>query len=103
MLLGARYPTNLDCDMAPALGVFPEAVLVGHWNELEMMRVGLQNAFETECRGVTLVGIDSDAALISDGSSWRVAGRNQVHVLGEGGWSSYQDGDEFELSLLSSH
>jgi cyanophycinase-like exopeptidase len=100
MLLGARYPTSLDFEMAPALQVFRQTVVAAHWDELETMRPGLQKKFESDrCAGM-LVGIDTDAALAGDGRNWRVAGKNQVHVLRAGSWATYHDGDEFELSIL---
>jgi cyanophycinase-like exopeptidase len=100
MLLGARYPTSLDFEMAPALGVFPQTVIAAHWNELETMRAGLQRKFESDSCGGILIGIDTDAALAGDGKKWRVAGKNQVHVLCAGSWATYHDGDEFELALF---
>lgn len=103
MLLGARYPTSLDFEMAPALDVFPQtqAVIAAHWDELESMREGIQRKFEVDSCGGILIGIDTDAVLAGDGRHWRVAGRNQVHVLLGASWATYHDGDEFELSLLS--
>jgi len=76
------------------------AVVAAHWDELETMQPGLQKKFESDSCAGTLVGIDTDAALAGDGRNWRVAGKNQVHVLRAGPWATYHDGDEFELSIF---
>ena len=69
MLLGARYPTSLDFEMAPALGVFPQTVIAAHWNELETMRAGLQRKFESDSCGGILIGIGGTR-------HWPVTARN---------------------------
>jgi hypothetical protein len=49
--------------------------------------------------GDTFIGLDEDTAMVGDGRSWEVIGRAKVHVLREGEWTRYAEGDEIELSL----
>jgi hypothetical protein len=45
------------------------------------------------------VGLDEDTAMVGDGRTWSVLGRQGVHVLRAGSWTTHRHGDRFELDL----
>ncbi len=49
--------------------------------------------------GQTFIGLDEDTAMVGDGARWEVIGRAKVHVLRDGEWTRYADGDAFELAV----
>jgi len=103
MLLGAWYPTSLAFESVRAgLAVFKSAVIVPHWDQLDVMSRGLRERFIAEAADGVVVGIDGDTCLRGDGHSWRVVGRGSVQVRREGTWCSYEEGVRFELPLADS-
>jgi hypothetical protein len=50
--------------------------------------------------GGTFIGMDEDTAMIGNGASWEVVGKSGIHVLKEGDWATFRDGDRFELAMI---
>ena len=46
------------------------------------------------------IGLDEDTAMMGRGSSWRVLGKSGIHVKKDDVWTTYRDGDGFELGLI---
>ena len=38
-------------------------------------------------------------AMVGDGRSWEVIGRSKIHVMRDGEWARYVEGDVIELAL----
>ena len=51
--------------------------------------------------GDTFIGLDEDTAMVGDGRSWEVIGRAKVHVLREGEWTRYAEGDEMAYGAMN--
>jgi cyanophycinase-like exopeptidase len=99
MLLGGQYPT-WDRARDPGLGLFPAAFIVAHWDEMETVQPGTQEAIIGLAHDDTLVGIDADTAMIGDGVTWQTAGRGGIHVLANNTWTHHQAPGSFALCLL---
>ena len=46
------------------------------------------------------IGLDEDTAMMGRGSSWAVLGKSGIHVKKDDAWTTYRDGDGFELGLI---
>lgn len=86
----------------PGLGYLRPGVLFGpHWDMLEVWMPGSREALAaTMPDDGVLIGIDEDTALLGDGTTWSVAGRQEVHVFASGAWRHLASGEVFELGLL---
>jgi cyanophycinase len=84
----------------PGLGFVRETLFGPHWDIVDTWVPGA-SAFIVGSvgDGDRFVGLDEDTAMIGDGDDWRVIGRQAIHVLVGGAWSSYHDGDAFALGL----
>ena len=47
----------------------------------------------------TLVALDEDTAMVGDGASWTVHGRQGIHLYRGGAWSDHVAGDRFDLRI----
>jgi cyanophycinase len=84
----------------PGLG-YVRGVLFGpHWDIVDTWVAGASTFIvDSVAPGEVFVGLDEDTAILGDGRAWSVAGRQGVHVLVDGAWSSYREGDRFDLDL----
>jgi cyanophycinase len=93
--------TDLAEIYKPGLGLTPTTVFAPHWDMVETFMPGATEfIIGSVPEGSTLVGLDEDTAMVGDGSSWEVMGRSSIHVrTADGTWTSYREGDRFELAL----
>jgi len=64
------------------LGLVASLVVIPHFDQMERWRPGAVEWFGAwRPPGTTLVGIDEDTALVHDGGTWTVRGRQSVWVL----------------------
>jgi cyanophycinase len=83
------------------LGLIPRTVLAPHWDIVDGWIPGARDfILGSVPEGYTFVGLDEDTAMLGDGSSWQVIGKNGIHVRLDDGWQTYREGDRFELPLL---
>ncbi len=77
------------------LGVVPRVAVIPHFDQMERWRPGAVEWFGAwQPQGTTLVGIDEDTALVHDGGTWRVRGRQSVWVIEPGHRSRHAHGAE---------
>jgi len=91
---------GFDAMWQPGLG-FTRRVLFGpHWDIVDTWIPGAR-AFIVESvdDGDTFIGLDEDTAIVGDGRSWSVLGRQRIHVLEDGAWRSFGPADAFELPI----
>ncbi|HWL91071.1 MAG TPA: Type 1 glutamine amidotransferase-like domain-containing protein [Actinomycetota bacterium] len=85
----------------PGLGIMPGTLFAPHWDIVDTWMPGASDFIVASVpEGSTFVGMDENTAMIGNGSSWEVVGTSGIHVLKEGAWASYRDGDPFELALI---
>lgn len=91
---------DLESVWQPGLGYFRDVLFGPHWDIIDTWVPGASRFIVGSVRpGQTFVGIDEETAMVGDGSSWTVHGRQGVHVLEDGGWTTHRAGDAFELKL----
>ena len=84
----------------PGLAVLRRAVLAPHWDIVDSWVPGAGEFIVGSVpEGSVFVGLDEDTAMLGDGSAWKVAGKSAIHVRAEGEWTTYRDGERFELPL----
>jgi cyanophycinase len=91
---------GFDTMWQPGLG-FVRGVLFGpHWDIVDSWVPGAKAFIVGSVEvGHTLVGLDEDTAMVGDGASWGVMGRQRIHVLANGGWRSFAAGETFDLPI----
>lgn len=91
---------DMDAIWAPGIGFVRNTVFGPHWDIVDTWVPGA-SAFivGSVAPGQTFLGLDEDTAIVGDGSAWRVMGRQAIHVLRDGVWDVYREGDAFELVL----
>jgi cyanophycinase len=100
---------DLESVWAPGLGYVRDVLFGPHWDIVDTWIPGASAFIVGSVRpGQTFVGLDEDTAMVGDGTSWKVIGRQKVHVLREsvprasgrdGVWEIFADGDAFELPV----
>lgn len=64
------------------LGAVPGLSVIPHFDQIDRWRPGALSSFAAwQPKSTTLVGIDEETAMVTDGDGWRVAGRQSVWVL----------------------
>ena len=82
----------------PGLGLVRRMVFGPHWDIVDTWVPGAKDFIVSSVEdGDTFVGLDEDTAMVGDGEAWNVIGRQQVHVLRDGEWSSHAEGAAFAL------
>lgn len=91
---------DLESVWAPGLGFVRDVVFAPHWDIVDVWAPGAGAFIVDSVRpGETFVGMDEDTAMVGDGTSWEVVGRQKIHLLREGEWEIFAEGDAFELPL----
>jgi cyanophycinase len=91
---------DLESVWAPGLGYLHDVLFGPHWDIVDVWVPGAGAYIVDSVRpGQTFVGLDEDTAMVGDGVSWKVIGRQKVHVLRDGEWEIFGDGDAFDLAL----
>ncbi len=104
---GVAYLTEMTYDSdsqdfehmwAPGLGYVRDVLFGPHWDIVDTWVPGASRFIVESVRpGQAFVGLEEETALVGDGSSWTVMGRQAIHVLRDGEWASYRDGDAVDL------
>lgn len=101
-LAGDLAPASVTDDAAsvewvPALGMLPGALVVPHWDVLDVYRPGQRSRLVNgHARGRTLLGIDEVTAAVCDEDGWHVAGDGSVLVQRGVRWRRFAAGDRFD-------
>jgi len=91
---------EFDSVWAPGLGYVREALFGPHWDIVDTWIPGATEFIVGSVRpGLAFVGLDEDTAMVGDGRVWEVIGRAKIHVMRDGAWATYAEGDAFELEL----
>jgi cyanophycinase len=92
--------TDFEALWKPGLGHFKDTLFGPHWDIVDSWVPGASEFIVGSVEGgQTFVGLDEDTAMVGDGAAWRVMGRQKLHVLEGGEWSTYGDGEDFRLEL----
>ncbi len=84
----------------PGLGFVRRTLFGPHWDIVDTWVPGASEFIVSSVvDGQVFVGLDEETAMVGDGRSWRILGRQGVHVRREGEWTTYREGDGFELEL----
>jgi hypothetical protein len=76
-------------------------VFAPHWDIVDTWMPGASEFLVGAApEGSTFIGLDEDTAMIGGGSSWEVLGKSGIHVLTDSTWTTYRDGDRFDLALI---
>jgi cyanophycinase len=85
----------------PGLGLIPDTLFAPHWDIVDSWIPGARAAITAAAPpGGVLVALDEDTAMLGDGSSWRVDGRQRIHVYRAETWTQHDAGATFDLPLL---
>ena len=91
---------DLDSVWAPGIGYVRNALFAPHWDIVDTWIPGASEFISGSVKpGQTFIALDEETALVGDGRSWRVIGTAKIHVLRDGEWTRYADGEAFELPL----
>ena len=91
---------ELDSVWAPGIGYVHNALFAPHWDIVDTWIPGATEFIAGSVKpGQTFIALDEETAMMGDGRSWQVRGTAKVHVLRDGEWTRYADGDTFELPL----
>lgn len=91
---------HLEAVWTPGIGFVRDTLFAPHWDIVDTWIPGATEFIVGSVRpGWTFVGLDEETAMVGDGATWQVIGRAKAHVLHDGEWSRYGDGDAFELAL----
>jgi len=92
---------GLDQVFQAGLGLIPNTLFAPHWDIVDDWVPGARDAITGAAPpGGVLVALDEDTAMIGDGSSWRVQGRQAIHLYRDGAWTTHDAGAAFDLPLL---
>ena len=87
-----RHPLR---DPDPGLGAFPDLRVIPHFDRFVGWMPDLVGRYLAKApEGVTVLGIDEDTAMVSDGGAWVVHGRQSVWVLTREGRTPYAAGEQ---------
>lgn len=85
----------------PGLDLVPRSLFAPHWDIVDTWIPGARDFIVGSVPdGYTFVGLDEDTAMMGYGSTWEVVGKSGIHVRVEGTWSTYRDGERFDLALI---
>jgi cyanophycinase len=91
---------DVDRLWKPGIGLVRSALFGPHWDIVDTWLPGASDFIVGSVTdGQVFVGLDEETAMVGDGRSWEVVGRQGVHVLHQGAWTTHRAGDAFELDL----
>jgi cyanophycinase len=94
--------TDVEQVFKPGLGLVPRTFFAPHWDMVDTWMPGASEFIVASVpEGDTFIGMDEDTAMVGDGASWEVVGRNGIHILREGAWATYRDGHRFDFALIA--
>ena len=93
--------TDVEQVFKPGLGLVPRTFFAPHWDMVDTWMPGASEFIVASVPdGDTFIGMDEDTAMVGDGASWEVVGKRGIHILREGTWATYRDGDRFDFALI---
>ena len=85
----------------PGLDLVPRSLFAPHWDIVDTWIPGARDfIIGSVSDGYTFVGLDEDTAMVGEGATWEVLGKSGIHVRTNGTWSTYRDGERFDLALI---
>ena len=85
----------------PGLDLVPRSLFAPHWDIVDTWIPGACDfIIGSVPDGYTFVGLDEDTAMVGDGATWKVLGKSGIHVRTNGTWSTFRDGERFDLALI---
>ncbi|MBA3738822.1 MAG: Type 1 glutamine amidotransferase-like domain-containing protein [Actinobacteria bacterium] len=85
----------------PGLDLVPRSLFAPHWDIVDTWIPGARDFIIGSIPdGYTFVGLDEDTAMVGDGATWEVLGKSGIHVRTSGTWSTFRDGERFDLALI---
>jgi cyanophycinase len=85
----------------PGLALVPRAFFAPHWDIVDTWMPGATEFIVASVpEGSIFIGLDEETAMTGRGSSWEVLGKSGIHVKKDDAWTTYGDGDRFELALI---
>jgi len=93
--------TDVDQIFKPGLNLFPRTLFAPHWDMVDTWMPGAAEFLVASApEGSTFIGMDEDTAMVGDGAAWGVLGKSGIHVRVGGDWTTYRDGERFDLALV---
>jgi cyanophycinase len=93
--------TDVDEVFKPGLGLVPRAFFAPHWDIVDTWMPGATEFIVASVpKDSVFIGLDEDTAMMGRGSSWGVLGKSGIHVKKDDAWTTYRDGDRFDLALI---
>lgn len=93
--------TDAEEVFKPGLGLVPRAFFAPHWDIVDTWMPGATEFIVASVpEGSIFIGLDEETAMTGRGSSWEVLGKSGIHVKKDDAWTTYGDGDRFELALI---
>ncbi len=93
--------TDVDQIFKPGLNMIPRTLFAPHWDIVDTWMPGAAEFLVASApEGFTFIGMDEDTAMIGDGSAWQVLGKSGIHVRIDDTWTTYRDGEHFDLALI---
>lgn len=91
--------TDTEDILQPGLGLIHGVQFGPHWDMLETWVPGARDMIVG--LGGTTIGLDEDTAMVGDGTTWVVHGRQGIHLHADGAWSDHVAGDVFLHPLFA--
>jgi cyanophycinase len=93
--------TDVDRIFKPGLNMIPRALFAPHWDMVDTWMPGASGFLVASApEGSTFIGMDEATAMVGDGSAWEVLGTSGIHVRIDDTWTTYRNGDRFDLALV---
>jgi cyanophycinase len=93
--------TEVDEVFKPGLGLVPRAFFAPHWDIVDTWMPGATEFIVASVpENSVFIGLDEDTAMMGRGASWGVLGKSGIHVKKDNAWTTYRDGDRFDLALV---
>jgi cyanophycinase len=87
---------------APGLGFTSGILFAPHWDTVDSFFPGATDFITSAVLpDEILITLDESTAMLGDGVAWSVAGVAGIHVLRDGAWSHYADGEAFEIEITA--
>lgn len=73
-----------------------------HWDTVDSFFPGATDFITSAILpNEVLIALDESTAMLGDGVAWSVAGVAGIHVLRDGVWAHYADGEAFEIAITA--
>jgi cyanophycinase len=87
---------------APGLAFTRDILFAPHWDTVDSFFPGATTFIASSVGPKEiLIAIDESTAMLGDGAAWSVAGIAGIHVLREGEWTHYVEGDGFDVAITA--